>query len=41
MGAIFYRGIDPSNMGYADLRYYNEWHTAIADAEVKAANGGK
>jgi hypothetical protein len=39
MGSVFYRGIDPTGMGYADLRYWNQWHEKIADTELKKAQG--
>jgi hypothetical protein len=37
MGVMFYRGIDPSSKGYAELRYWHRWHEKLVDAEVKAA----
>lgn len=33
MGEIFYRGVNPSNMGYAELKFYSKWHNIAADAE--------
>ena len=36
MGEIFYRGIDPIEKGYAELRYLHEWHELIAETEKKA-----
>lgn len=37
MGSIFFRGIDPSHMGYADLRYYHRWHDLIGETELSEA----
>lgn len=37
MGEVFYRNIDPSHMGYAQLRYYHKWHEVIGDTELAAA----
>jgi hypothetical protein len=41
MGGVFARGVDPSWMGYADLRYYHKWHEAMIEAEYKMFKGGK
>ena len=38
MGAVFYRGVNPSAMGYAELRYWNRWHEKIAAEELAAVN---
>lgn len=40
MGAVFYRGINPSDMGYADLRYYHDWHELISETEWNKASQG-
>jgi len=37
MGELFYRGIYPSDMGYAELKYYHGWHEVIAETEHNAA----
>ena len=39
IAAAFYRGLHPTEMGYAELQYYFKHHEAIADAELKAAQG--
>lgn len=39
MGSMYYRGIDPTEKGYADLRYWHRWHERIGEAELKAARG--
>lgn len=38
MGAVFYRGLDPRKMGYAELRYFTRWNKIIGDEELSAAN---
>ena len=39
MGDVFYRGIDPSGMGYAQLSYFGRWHKIISDEELKRSQG--
>ncbi len=39
MGAVFFRGIDPIEKGYAELKYWHQWHVTIGDAEERAAKG--
>lgn len=34
---MFYRGMDPTPKGYAELRYFHEWHEIIADTELREA----
>ena len=36
MEAMFYRGIDPADKGYAELRYWYSVHEKIVDAEIAA-----
>lgn len=36
---MYYRGIDPSGKGYAELQYYHAIHERIAKAEQDAAHG--
>lgn len=33
---MFYRGIDPSSKGYAELRYWYDWHKLLAKTELQA-----
>lgn len=39
MGNIFYRGVCPSvigDMGYRELKYWNDWHERMVKAEKQA-----
>lgn len=33
---MFYRGINPTDMGYAELKYYGGWHAIIEEQWQKA-----
>lgn len=36
MGNLFYRNVSPSeikDMGYSELKYWNEWHDIMSEAE--------
>lgn len=34
MGEVFYRHVDPSRMGYAELQYFSNWHRIIKKEEA-------
>ena len=39
LGNLFYRGVSPTeleSMAYHRLKYWDEWHRVMADAEKKA-----
>jgi hypothetical protein len=41
-GNLFFRGVAPSeitSMEYHDLKYWNEWHELIAQANKDAGDG--
>jgi len=42
MGNLFYRKVQPSeiaSMTYQDLKYWNDWHELMIEADKKAASG--
>ena len=38
---MFYRHIDPTDKGYAELRYWNEWSELIAKTEADAMRNAR
>jgi len=39
IGNLFYRGVQPSEikaMGYTEMKYWNDWHLLMDEAERKA-----
>jgi hypothetical protein len=42
IGALFYRGVAPSEikeMPFRELEYWSDWHETISDTEARAMKG--